>query len=107
MGAGGGMMILFALIFILKFPLHKAIGTSTLIMAITALSGAAGYTMHGEIDIIAGVVVGIGAIFGGAASAKLANTFSEQKLARVAGGFFVALGIIMTFVLINGNTGIS
>jgi uncharacterized membrane protein YfcA len=36
MGAGGGMMILFALIFMLKFPLHKAIGTSTLIMAITA-----------------------------------------------------------------------
>ena len=39
-GAGGGMMILFALIFIVKFPLHKAIGASTLTMAITALSGA-------------------------------------------------------------------
>jgi len=39
-GASRGMMILFALIFILKFPLHKAISTSTLIMAITALSGA-------------------------------------------------------------------
>ena len=107
MGAGGGMMILFALIFILKFPLHKAIGTSTLIMAITALSGAAGYAVHGEIDLVAGIVVGIGAILGGAASARLANTFSEQKLARVAGGFFVTLGIIMTFILVNGNLGFS
>lgn len=35
-GAGGGIMILFVLILVLKFPLHKAIGTSTLIMAITA-----------------------------------------------------------------------
>ena len=107
MGAGGGMMILFALIFILKFPLHKAIGTSTLIMAITALSGAVGYGMHGEINILGGIVVGIGAILGGAASARLANTFSEQKLARVAGGFFITLGVIMTFVLINGNIGLS
>lgn len=103
MGAGGGMMILFALIFILKFPLHKAIGTSTLIMAITALSGAFGYAMHGEIDILAGIVVGVGAVVGGLASAKLANTFSEQNLAQVAGGFFVVLGIIMTVILMNGN----
>jgi len=103
MGAGGGMMILFALIFILKFPLHKAIGTSTFIMAITALSGAAGYAIHGEVDIFAGIVIGVGAIIGGFASARLANSFSEKKLAQVAGGFFVVLGIIMTIILMNGN----
>jgi len=104
MGAGGGMMILFALIFILKFPLHKAIGTSTLIMAITALSGAVGYAIHGEIDVLGGVVIGIGAVIGGLASAKLANSFSEKKLAQVAGGLFVILGIIMTIILVNANT---
>lgn len=104
MGAGGGMMILFALIFILKFPLHKAIGTSTLIMAITAFSGAAGYAMHGEIDIIAGIVVGLGAIIGGLLSAKLANTFSEHRLAQVAGSFFVVLGIVMTIILASSSS---
>jgi hypothetical protein len=46
-------------------------------------------------------------MFGGAASARLANTFSEQKLSRVAGGFFITIGVIMTFVLINGNIGLS
>ena len=104
MGAGGGMMILFALIFILKFPLHKAIGTSTLIMAITALSGAVGYAIHGEIDVLGGIVIGVGAVIGGLASAKLANSFSEKKLAQVAGGLFVILGIIMTIILVNANT---
>jgi len=103
MGAGGGMMILFALIFILKFPLHKAIGTSTLIMAITALSGAVGYAIHGEIDILGGIMIGIGAVFGGFVSAKLANSFSEKKLAKVAGSLFVFLGIIMTVILIKAN----
>lgn len=104
MGAGGGMMILFALIFILKFPLHKAIGTSTLIMAVTALSGAAGYAMHGEVDILAGIVIGLGAVFGGLLSARLANTFSEHRLAQVAGSFFVILGIVMSVILASGNS---
>ena len=106
MGAGGGMMILFSLIFILKFPLHKAIGTSTLIMAITALSGAAGYALHGGIDLRAGIVVGIGAIAGGLFSARLANTFSEKRLAQISGGLFVILGIIMTIILMNGSASI-
>jgi len=104
MGAGGGMMILFALIFVLKFPLHKAIGTSTLIMAITALSGALGYAIHGEVDILGGLVIGIGAVVGGLASARLANSFSEKKLAQVAGVLFVILGIVMTFILVRANT---
>ena len=42
-------------------------------------------------------------LVGGVASAKLANTFSEQKLSQVAGGFFVVLGIIMTIILMNSN----
>ena len=103
MGAGGGMMILFALIFILKFPLHKSIGTSTLIMAVTAFSGAVGYAVHAEINVFAGIIVGLGAIVGGLLSAKLANTFSEHRLARVAGSFFVVLGIVMTVILVSGN----
>ena len=46
LGAGGGGMILLILIFVLNFPIHIAIGTSALIMAITACSGAIGYALH-------------------------------------------------------------
>lgn len=101
-GAGGGIMILFVLILVLKFPMHKAIGTSTMIMAITALSGAIGYSVQGQIDIGAGVVVGLGAVVGGVASARLANTYSEQKLARVAGSIFMVLGVTMTIIQFTG-----
>jgi len=103
MGAGGGMMILLALILILKFPLHKAIGTSTLIMAMTALSGVFGYAIHGEIDFVAGIVVGLGAIVGGWLSARLANNFSEHRLGQVAGSFFILLGVVMTAILASGR----
>lgn len=103
MGAGGGLMILFALLVILKFPLHKAIGTSTLIMAVTALSGAVGYALQGEIDLLGGVVIGLGAVAGGLASARLANAFSERRLSRVSGGLFIAVGIVMTAILARGG----
>ncbi|TFG00321.1 MAG: sulfite exporter TauE/SafE family protein [Promethearchaeota archaeon] len=39
LGAGGELIFLIILIFVLQFPVHKAVGTSSLIMAITALSG--------------------------------------------------------------------
>ncbi|HZK97470.1 MAG TPA: sulfite exporter TauE/SafE family protein, partial [Prolixibacteraceae bacterium] len=41
-GAGGGTNILLILLFVNKFPMHKALGTSILIMSFTALSGVIG-----------------------------------------------------------------
>lgn len=39
-GAGGGMMLLFALTILLKYELKTAVGTSVLIMSLTAFTGA-------------------------------------------------------------------
>jgi hypothetical protein len=61
-----------------------------------ANSGATGYAAHGEVDIAAGFLVGIDAIVGSSASAKLANTFSERRLTKAAGGFCFILGVIPT-----------
>ena len=102
-GAGGGIMILLVLVFVPKFPLHKAIGTSTLIMAITAMSGAVGYGLQGQIDLLGGILVGAGAIAGGISSARLANTVSEQRLARIGASVFVVLGLVMTFLQYSGG----
>lgn len=102
-GAGGGIMILLVLILILKLPLHKAIGTSTMIMAITALSGAVGYGFQGQVNLLGGVLVGLGSIAGGIASAQLANNVSEQTLARVGASVFVVLGVVMTILQYTGT----
>lgn len=98
MGAGGGINFLLVLLFVLKMPLHKAIGTSTLIMAITALSGAAGHGLRGNIDLAAGLIIGIGSIAGGFLGSRFANTVSEKILGRVTGILFIALGIAMTAI---------
>ncbi len=98
MGAGGGINFLLVLLFVLRLPLHKAIGTSTLIMAITALSGSIGHAVRGNIDLIAGLIIGIGTLAGGLFGARFANRVSEKVLGKVAGGVFVVLGVIMTVI---------
>ncbi len=95
LGAGGGVMFLLVLIFLLKYPIHKAIGTSTLIMAITAASGAIGYSLNGNINLIIGVIIGAGTIVGGRVGAIYANRATEETLAKTVGIIFIVLGVAM------------
>lgn len=94
-GAGGGVMVMVALIVIMRFPLHKAIGTSTLIMAVTALSAASSYAAHGNLNIRLGSLLGIGSIIGGVAGSAVANKLSEAVLQKVVGWIFVGIGLFM------------
>lgn len=97
-GAGGGVMILLALIIIMSFPLHKAIGTSTLIMAITALSSAVGYGARGKINYEIGAFIIVGAVVGGILGARYANKVNENTLRKVVGLCFVVMGAVMVTV---------
>jgi len=98
LGAGGGIMILLILIFVLDFPLHSAVGTSILIMAITAASGTIGYALEGSVKPIAGAVIGLSAVIGGLSSAQYANEINENILAKSIGIVFAILGLIMTAI---------
>ena len=97
-GAGGGMMVLLILIFVLNFPIHLAVGTSTLIMAITASSGALGYALQRSIKPIAGLILGFSAACAGYISAKFANAVNENLLTKIIGALFVILGFVMIAV---------
>ena len=91
-------MFLLVLMIVLKFPTHMAIGTSSLIMAITAASGTLGYALHGNVDFSTGIILTVAAIIGGLLSARLANKVSEKVLTRIVGAVFAALGIAMIFL---------
>ncbi len=105
-GAGGGLMILLVLVLVLSFSMHDAIGTSTLIMAFTATSGAVGYAFHGDVNLIHGIVAGTGAAAGGVISAIVANHIADRTLRKVVSLFFFVLGLIMTVIYFT-SSGIS
>ena len=97
-GAGGGVLIMFVLMFVLDYSIHSAIGTSTVIMAITAASASVGYLMRGNMDISVGVVMAVTTIVGGVAGARFVNSMDERVLARIVGGTFMVLGVVMTLL---------
>lgn len=94
-GAGGGGMIFIILIFVLHYPVHLAVGTSSLIMAITALSGTIGYAIHGNIDIFAALIATASTVLAAGLGALVANRVSEKTLGHIIGAILVVFGIAM------------
>lgn len=94
-GAGGGIMILLALIFILRYPMHEAIGTSTVIMAITALASTIGYGAQGSIDYLWSLLIALGAVIAGIIGSQFANKIDERRLKQIVSILFVVIGALM------------
>lgn len=98
-GAGGGMMMLFAFTSILGYELKTAVGTSVFVMTFTALSGAVSHFAIGAIPdwtVLALCVAFtlLWAIIG----AKIANKVSAKVLNRIMGILLLALGIVMIVI---------
>lgn len=97
-GAGGGLMFLLVLIIILKYPTRMAVGTSSLIMAMTAASGTIGYAIQGNVDFQTGIIIAIAAVLSGLLGARIANKVSEKILNRIVGTAFGIIGVLMYFL---------
>jgi uncharacterized membrane protein YfcA len=67
-------------------------------MAVTAASGAIGYTIQGHIPWLDGIIIGVAAMGSGMFFTKIANRTSEKALNWVVGAIFIAVGIAMTLI---------
>ena len=94
-GAGGGIMILVILVFVMGFSMHEGIGTSTLIMAFTAASGTVGHLLTDDLPIKIALLGTLGSIVGSRVSAKYANKVPEQLLCKAASVLFVFLSLLL------------
>lgn len=93
LGAGGGFLLIPALVLILGMPIKEAVGTSLLIIALNSLVGFAGDLGHVEIDWpfllkITGMAMA-GILIGG----SLAKRINAATLKKGFGWFVLAMGI--------------
>jgi len=102
-GAGGGTNILLILLFVNKFPMHKALGTSILIMSFTALSGVIGHASFGNVNILTGITLAASAIPTGIYCARFTSRISEKSLSRVMSGVYIILGVVMMFINLRNS----
>jgi len=95
LGAGGGVLILLILVFVMQYNMHEGIGTSTLIMAFTAASGTIGHAISSNLPFKAAIYGAIGTVIGGRFAARFANKVNEKVLSKVVGGVFAVLAVTM------------
>lgn len=100
LGVGGGVLFLFALL-MLGYSLHVAVGTSTMIMALTTFSGAIGHALIGNLPYMIVLFASVGTVLGSITSARFANRMDEEALGKAIAVVFGILGVILiaiTFV---------
>jgi uncharacterized membrane protein YfcA len=92
-GASSGPLFMLVLVFIMGYPISKAIGTSTIIMMITALSALTEYWRMGSIDLEAGVIITLGTMISGVLGVQLAVSTDDKIISKIVGFIFILLGI--------------
>lgn len=96
-GAGGGFLIIPALVLLAKLPMKKAVATSLLIIAIKSLIGFIGDVENLEIDwsflLLFTSISVIGIFFG----IYLSNFIEGKKLKKGFGWFVLVMGVYIIF----------
>jgi uncharacterized membrane protein YfcA len=100
-GAGGGFLVVPALALLGGLPMHAAVGTSLLVIAMKCFAGLAGYIAHVPIDVNSAVIVGTLAIAGTVLGSRLSRVVSGSQLQRGFGIFVLCIAAIL--VVIEGS----
>jgi len=92
-GAGGGFLIIPALVLFSKLPMKQAVGTSLLIIAAKSLIGFTGDLSHYEMDwTLLGTVTAL-AIVGIFIGNRLSHKVDGDKLKKAFGWFVLVMGL--------------
>lgn len=95
-GVGGGVLIVPALVFFLKYTSHSAVGTSlgALLLPVGAL-GALAYYRSGNLELKASLLIAIGLFLGAFFGARIALSLSPVHLSRAFAVFLVLVAARM------------
>ncbi|HEY0976367.1 MAG TPA: sulfite exporter TauE/SafE family protein [Flavobacteriales bacterium] len=94
LGAGGGFLIIPALVFFAHVPMHRAIGTSLIIIAVNTLIGFAGDLVHGDpIDLPFLLTFTSLAILGVLVGGNWRDRIPDHRLKPAFGWFVLVMGI--------------
>lgn len=90
-GAGGGFLVVPALVYLGRLPLPRAIGTSLLVVVLNALGGILGYSTHLDLDWQLAGALSAAMVLGSLAGARLTGDLSRETLRR---GFATLLLVV-------------
>jgi uncharacterized membrane protein YfcA len=92
-GVGGGTVIVPLLVFWFGYGERLATGTSLLAIVIIAVLAAAGQGLHGNVDVVEGVLIGIPAIGGVLVGTGLQQRLGERAISLLFALLLVAIAV--------------
>ncbi|WP_418598547.1 sulfite exporter TauE/SafE family protein [Phascolarctobacterium succinatutens] len=93
LGIGGGIVHVPFMVYVLNFPVHVAIATSTCILAVSSLAGLVSHAMLGHIVWTSGLAIGAGAFVGAQGGVALAQRLQSGILMKLASVLVLITGI--------------
>jgi uncharacterized membrane protein YfcA len=94
-GAGGGFLVVPALVLLGGLSMREAVGTSLMVIAMKSFAGFAGYVSSVSIDWRLATVVTLAAVVGSVGGAALAGRIPGVALRKGFAWFVVAMAIFM------------
>lgn len=94
-GAGGGFLVVPALVILGGLPMEVAVGTSLVVIAMKSFAGFAGFLGHTPIDWTLAVWVSGAAVVGSFGGGALADRVSPARLRSAFGWFVVAMAFFI------------
>lgn len=94
-GAGGGFLVVPALVLLGGLPMSVAVGTSLLVIAMKSFAGLAGYLASVQIDWSLALAVTAAAVVGSIVGGVLAGKVPQAALRKGFGWFVLVMGVVV------------
>lgn len=95
MGSAGGVLMLMVLTLVMGMDTKLAVGTSSMVMTLVALTGAVSHVAMGAtMELLPAIVITVTCTIAAIVSSKFANKVEEKTLNRVAGVVLIMVSVL-------------
>jgi uncharacterized membrane protein YfcA len=95
LGVGGGFLIVPALALLAGLPIHRAVGTSLLVIAANSAAGLLGHLGRGEMPLSLTAAFTAVSALGALAGVRMASSLNPARLRRAFAVFVVLVGLFL------------
>ncbi len=106
-GAGGGFLVVPALVLLGGLPMPVAVGTSLIVIAMKSFAGLAGYLSSVQIDWTVALAVTAAAVLGALVGARLTGKVDPDAVRKAFGWFVLAMSSVILAQEVHLSVGIA